>query len=182
MLSQMLVDSLLNGFLRNVTHDLLLHLPTLEYEQRRDAAHAITHGRGAVVVDVHFADLDSALIILRQLLHNRSNGAARSAPRGPEVHQDWSLGLENILVEIRICYFKYSVACHEFLHRHTRSGPTQLNSIKAHPCDGPANNTCIGCRGSCRSRKGQGFRPSGQAQPIRSLPPGTKKNVLNFSV
>src|SRR5271156_1710090 len=106
----MLVDSLLNRLFRNVTHDLFLHLPALEHQQGRDAAHAITHGRSAVVVDVHLADFHSALIVLGQLFNDRSDRAARTAPTRPEVYQDGSLGLENILIEIRICYFKYSIA------------------------------------------------------------------------
>src|ERR1700686_4620333 len=112
----MLVNCLLNGFFRNVAYDLFLHLPTLEHEQSRDTAHAITQGSSAVVVHVHLADFHSALVVLGQLFNNGSDGPARSAPSGPEVHQHWSLRLENILVEIRICHFKYSVACHESLH------------------------------------------------------------------
>src|SRR4030088_2236263 len=88
---EVLVDGLLNRLFRNVAYDLFLHLPTLEHEQSGDAAHAIAHRSRAVIVDVHLADLHSALVILSQLFDDGSDGAAGSAPRGPEIHQHWSL-------------------------------------------------------------------------------------------
>src|ERR1700676_224794 len=111
----MLVDGLLNGLFRNVAYDLFLHLPTLEHEQSRDTAHSIPHGSSAIVIHVHLADLHSALVVLGQLFDDGSDSTARSAPRSPEVHQHRSLALENVRIEIRICYLKYSVACHKVL-------------------------------------------------------------------
>src|SRR5271165_4318157 len=150
----MLVNGLLNRLFWDVADDLFLHLSTFKHEQGRDAAHSIPRGSSAVVVDVHLADLHSALVVLGQLFHDRSDGAARSAPNRPEVHQDRSLGLENILVEVRIGYFKYSVACHNSPSGRVRSGRAQRNSIKAHRWMGLFNlNTCIGCRAATEVAK-----------------------------
>src|SRR5579863_9672752 len=129
----MLVNGLLNRFLRNISDDLFLHFSTLEHQQGGDAAHAITHGRSAVVVNIHFADLEFALVVLGQLLNDRSDCLARPAPNSPEVDQDWSLRFENILNEIPVFYFKDSLAFHDSLHWRTFFGVAQRNSKKAHP-------------------------------------------------
>src|SRR5580692_78705 len=89
--AQVLVDGFLNRLFRNVADDLFLYLPALEYEQRRNSADPITHWSSAVVVDIHLADLHSALIVLGQLLHNGSNRPAGPAPNCPEVDQHRSL-------------------------------------------------------------------------------------------
>src|SRR6185295_7520668 len=55
--------------------------------QRRNAAHAKLPGDLRAVVDVHFADFHGAGILTRQLVDQRSDHAAGTAPRGPKVDQ-----------------------------------------------------------------------------------------------
>src|SRR5581483_3477958 len=62
--------------------------PTLEHQQRRDAARAeaLCDGRG--LVDVDLEHLDAAGKTSRQVLDGRSHHPARAAPRRPQVDED----------------------------------------------------------------------------------------------
>src|SRR3954470_8453593 len=56
-------------------------------QQRRDRLHLVHRADPRVLVDVQLHDLQLALPLLRRLLEHRSDGAARAAPRRPEIHQ-----------------------------------------------------------------------------------------------
>src|ERR1700675_683120 len=108
----MFVERLLNRFFGPVPDKLFYYLTCLEHQEGRNPGDFVAHWRGAVAVDVHFADLDFALIVQGQLFNDGSNGTARSTPGCPEVDQDRSFRLQDILVEIRIVHFNNSVSCH----------------------------------------------------------------------
>jgi hypothetical protein len=83
--------------------DLLLHhLPTLENQQRGDAANLVTACRLDVRVHVDLADLDSAGILGRDLIDRRTHLPAGAAPLGPEVNQNRLRGFQNFLIESSI--------------------------------------------------------------------------------
>src|SRR5260370_12388596 len=107
-----LVQGLSDGFLGLVANQLLNHLASLEDQQGRDAGDPVAHWGGAVRVDVHLANLDFALIVLRQFLDDGSDGAAVATPGRPKVYEYGLLRFQNILVEGCIGYFDDSIAYH----------------------------------------------------------------------
>src|ERR1700677_5188166 len=82
-----LINGLRERIFRTISHELLNHLSTLKDQQRWDPGDLITHRSRAVGIDVHFSDLEFALVVLRQLIHDRSQRAARAAPGRPKVYQ-----------------------------------------------------------------------------------------------
>src|SRR6478672_9815092 len=123
----MLVQRFLDLLFGHVADDLLFHLAALEHEQRRDAAHTVPHRSGVVAVHVHFADLDLTGVLASQLFHNGSNGAARTAPSRPKVHQYWCLRFQDILVKVLVRNFHNSVSRHS---SSTRVCATQYRNTK----------------------------------------------------
>src|SRR5215469_1393692 len=111
-LPNVLVQGLGDCIFGTVPHKLLNDLPTLEYQQGRDSSHFVAHWCSAIGVDIHLADLDLVLILGCQFLDDGRNRAARTAPRCPEIHQNGLVRFQYILVEVRICYFDDSIACH----------------------------------------------------------------------
>ena len=59
-------------------------------------ANPVAHGSGAIRVNVHFADLHFALIILREFFDDGSDGAARTAPGCPKIHENRRVGLQHV--------------------------------------------------------------------------------------
>src|SRR5207245_1497040 len=67
--------------------DLVRHLAVLEQEQGGDAHHVVLLRDVLVRVDVELADLQLALVLGGQLVHQGPDCAAGAAPGGPEVDQ-----------------------------------------------------------------------------------------------
>src|SRR5580704_9418690 len=111
-LPDVLVQGLGDSVLGTVADQLFDHLAALEHQQRGDAGHFIAHGSGAVGVHVHLANLDLALKLGGEFFHDGRDGAAGAAPGCPEVHQHGLIRFQNILVEVRICYFDDSITSH----------------------------------------------------------------------
>src|ERR1019366_9646339 len=109
---QVFVERLLNDVARYVADDLLFHLSTLEDQQSRNAAHAVTLRSGDIFVHVHLADLDPAAVALCHFIPDGSQGPARTAPRRPEVNQHRLVRLQHCLVKIRVRYFQNCITCH----------------------------------------------------------------------
>src|SRR5262245_58427875 len=86
------VETLLEGRLRPEADDLADRLATLDDEERRDAADPVLHRRLGVVVCVELAELDLARVLVCELLNDRRNHSARTAPGRPEVDQDRLVG------------------------------------------------------------------------------------------
>jgi len=85
-------------------HDLAV----LEHEQSRDAADAILHADGGVVVHVQLADNGLAFLLFAEFLHHGTYHPAGSAPFGPKVDQHGLVALQDEFFEIAICEFE----CH----------------------------------------------------------------------
>src|ERR1700730_4961865 len=66
--ANVLIESLGDSLFGLVADKLLDDLTTFEDQQCRDAGDFVTHGGGAVGVDIHFADFEFALIVLGQLV------------------------------------------------------------------------------------------------------------------
>ena len=70
---------------------LYAHLPpnllaVLEEDDGGNAHNAVLAGQRLVLIHVHLTDKRLALVLLAQVLHNRSQHLAGTAPSGPEVH------------------------------------------------------------------------------------------------
>src|ERR1022692_1003544 len=108
----MTVERLLNVVLGAVADELLDDLSVFKDEQSRNAGYFVTHGCGAVAVDVHLADRDFALIFAGELFDDGSDGAARATPGRPEIHQHGLIRLQYIRIKISVGNFDDGVACH----------------------------------------------------------------------
>ena len=82
---QQLGDFLLEHAFRAGADLLIDHLIALDKENRRDVANAELRSDGIVVVHVAFADRHAALLLGGQLVDNRGDRPAGSAPFGPEI-------------------------------------------------------------------------------------------------
>src|ERR1700684_2566150 len=90
--------------LRPGPHDLLDDLSALEDGQGRDVQDPVLLRRDRVVVHVQLDDVDLVSVLAGDLLENRRDLAARTAPLGPVVHDDGLLALENLVLEGRVGY------------------------------------------------------------------------------
>src|SRR5205085_10332062 len=80
----------------------LARLAALEEDDARDREDVVARRRGRVLVDVQLRELDAARVLLGELLHDRMDSSARSAPRGPEVDDDRRRRAEDVLLERRV--------------------------------------------------------------------------------
>src|SRR5512146_334412 len=85
---------------RHRADDLIDDAPALEEEQRRNRAHIEARPGLDVRVDVQLGDLHLALILGRELIQNRRDYAARSAPGRPKVDNRQAVVLLDFLLEI----------------------------------------------------------------------------------
>src|ERR1043166_746235 len=101
---EMLLDPGLEGGLLGEPDDGVHVLAVLEEEQRRNRAHVEAHRSPLIGVHVHLGHLDPAGVRRRELFQDRRDGAARTAPFGPEIHQHESLALLHLVPEARVGY------------------------------------------------------------------------------
>src|SRR5579859_1356141 len=94
------VDPPLELLFRHVADDPLDQLAAAEDPQRRDAHDAVARCDRAVLVHVQLAHAQLTLVLAGQVLDDRGDHLARSAPRRPEVHEDRDLRLQYIRVEV----------------------------------------------------------------------------------
>ena len=87
--------------LRCQTDVLTRFLSAREDEHGRDAADAVLLGDFRGLVDVEFADLCFAFVLVGELIDDRRQGFAGAAPRRGEIHEDGLVGLQDLCVEIR---------------------------------------------------------------------------------
>src|SRR5919204_6918062 len=73
----------------------LAGLAALEEDDARDREDVVARGRRGVLVDVQLRELDATPVLGRKLLEHRMDGAARAAPRRPEVDDDGLLRSED---------------------------------------------------------------------------------------
>ena len=70
----------------------------LEEHQSWNTAYAIFHGNILILFDVELDQVQAALILVSDLIEDRRDRLARSAPLSPEVYQYWYLRVENFIV------------------------------------------------------------------------------------
>jgi Trk K+ transport system NAD-binding subunit len=80
--------------------DLVLHFAVFEKQQERDAADAVFHRQVAGLVDIHLAHLGLAFDVGGELVDDRADHLAGSAPLGPEVHEHGDGGIDDFGLEI----------------------------------------------------------------------------------
>src|SRR4029450_1347469 len=85
--------------LRHRSDQRLDNLAALVDMHRRDADDAVTAGHPGVLVGVELDDLDLVGVLGGQLFEHRRDRAARTAPRRPEVHEDWLVVVEDVGLE-----------------------------------------------------------------------------------
>ena len=56
-----------------------------------------------------FGELDAAAVLRLELLQDRLDGLARAAPRRPEVEDDGSVGLQDVVLERGIGDFEHEL-------------------------------------------------------------------------
>ena|SRR5689334_13187316 len=73
-------------------------------------------GRITMSVDIHLGEFELPLVLSAQALVDRSDGAARTAPGGPEIDNYWGRGLKDLGREILIINVEQVGMCtHSFL-------------------------------------------------------------------
>jgi hypothetical protein len=80
--------------------NLIGNLALMKEEQGRDGADAILGCQGLLLVNVHFANSDAAIVLLGQLIQNRYQSAARAAPFSPEINEDGCAGFKDFFGEV----------------------------------------------------------------------------------
>ena len=95
-----------------VSDPLTDQLTALEDEERRDAADAEAGRDLRVLVDVELGHLGLALVLVGELIDERSDLLARTTPRRREVDEDGDVGLEDQLVEVDVGRGEGVLACH----------------------------------------------------------------------
>src|SRR6202034_2321446 len=107
-----LADALINLIFGNKSDNLLRHLATLEEQQGRNTADAITHRRGRIPIHIHLHHLELAAVLHRYLVHDGRQCSARPAPGSPKIDKNRLLRLQHLLLKRRIIYFKDPWSCH----------------------------------------------------------------------
>src|SRR6266852_2185049 len=92
---EMLLDDLLEVFLRRQANNLVDDFSVLEQQDRGNAANLKLERGIGIVVDVQLADRQFAGIVSRQRVDRRRQPLARSAPFGPEIHEHRSARLQH---------------------------------------------------------------------------------------
>ena len=104
--------------LRHGTGGVMDDFAVFEQKERRNGLHAEGRGKILAIVDIARVDLDLILVLLRNLLENRRERMARSAPDSREIDNDLTGALEDLLFEVRLLHRKVR---HLKLY-HSRSG------------------------------------------------------------
>ena len=135
------------------TDKTLDDLAVLEEDQGGDRIDAITGGQIHVLVGIDLDDLDGLGVIWRELLHERGDPAARTAPRGPEIDQHRLCRAENFAFETGLGKF---LGCFPWKRGSSavsaKDGSQPTNSPTGKPMDSLHYKACLrsdnrGCRG-----------------------------------
>lgn len=86
-------------------HKTLRNFAILEKHESRDALNAVLLGHGRIVIDIDLPDLDSARILLGQLLDQGSDLPTWTTPRRPKIHQHSAGRIQHFILEIVIGKF-----------------------------------------------------------------------------
>src|SRR5438477_4455831 len=99
-LTDVRLDLLQHALLGHVADESLRLPAVLEQDHRRDRADAEPSSGDRIGVDVKLGDLDLLALLVRDLLKDRRDHPAGSAPRRPEVDEHRCLRLQDILLEV----------------------------------------------------------------------------------
>src|SRR2546421_11380672 len=104
----------------------------LEKQHRRDRHDLKPGRRPRVLVDVQFAEAQTARAGPCDLFEDRGDPMAGAAPLGPEVDQDW-VGLSNLLVKVRVRERDRSGPCwtRDLRGRRRREEPLEFRALRA---------------------------------------------------
>src|SRR5215472_4758395 len=99
--------------------DNLLHdLSVLEDAHSRDVHDPVALRDDRVVVDVQLDDVDLLAVLASDLLEHRAYHAARPAPLGPVIDDDWLGGLQHLSLEGSVGYCLGCAHLRDFLPSH----------------------------------------------------------------
>src|SRR6266540_2487542 len=110
-----LLDQRLKLGLGNGPHNLVHDLAILEEDDGRDTTNPEFARDAGVLVDIHLADLDLAVVIVGNRVNHRGNGLAGGAPCGPEVNQHGYGSLQYFILEIIVSEGVNLVAGHYYI-------------------------------------------------------------------
>src|SRR5690554_5529040 len=108
-------------------------LPVLEDVKRGDAADPEATGRAGALIDIDLHHGGLAGVFRRDLINERGDLLAGSAPAGGEIDEDGDVGIENFLIEIEIIDRFDGVICHgsePFYEPYEQREMRTLHSIK----------------------------------------------------
>ncbi len=94
------VDLFDQDFLGRRAHNRLLDRAALEEQKRRDVINAEFLGELLLVVDVDLHDLDLVGQLAGNLVEQRRDHFAGTAPFGPEIDDDQFIGLQDLALEV----------------------------------------------------------------------------------
>src|SRR5438876_11896133 len=81
----------------------------LEKNQCRNSSHIEARRNRWVVVDIDLVYLGTTRKFFRSSLDRRRHCAAGTAPGRPKIHEDWLIGLQQLIVESRFVYIVYII-------------------------------------------------------------------------
>src|SRR5688500_8288014 len=117
LMSDVLVDKLLQVSFISEADDRFHNLAALEDEDGRNTAYAEQRGGVRILVDVELPDGDFAIVIARERVDGRRQAPARAAPLGPEVDEHGFVGLDHALIEIAVGENLKFFGCHRLSHK-----------------------------------------------------------------
>lgn len=80
--------------------DLVLHFAVLEEQEKGNRANIVFHREVARIVDIDFADFGLLAKFAGELIDDRPDHFAGSAPFGPEIDEDGNGGVDDFGFEI----------------------------------------------------------------------------------
>src|SRR5260221_2205357 len=112
---EMLLDDLLEVFLRRQAYDLIDDFSLLEQQDRWYASNLKLECGVRIVVHVQLANRQLAGVVGRQRLDRRRQPLARTAPFGPEIHEHRPARVQHRRLEITVCKGLHVVGSHSGL-------------------------------------------------------------------
>jgi hypothetical protein len=115
------VDPTKQIFFARHTGDLVVQLPVFEEEQGRDGANVVLKRKALIFVNVNFSDLDCAGFFTGNLVQERGNHFAGTAPFRPKIDNDRLVALGHFTVKVG---FVETDGCGVVVH-HFRKGKSK---------------------------------------------------------
>src|SRR5437667_5398437 len=157
--------------------DLVGDLALLDEENRWDRPDAVASGQSRVLVHVHLGQRDRAAGLARQLLENRRDGPAGTAPLRPEVHHHDSLVCDQGFVEVLLCQVDRSISHSGFspIKKSTLTLTWRLLPRKPRPAW--PWNPCHIDMASCYSQAAHGIRAGSRSRRRTLYPPAPQGSI-----